>query len=112
MRFDESPNLPAKLRLPRASHTYGFVWQAIFFLMWFVYVLKSLNSDFIYIGSTNDIGRRLKEHNSGIVTSTRAYLPYKVELYVAVETESKARRLEKYFKTGSGKAVLYHRMLL
>ena len=31
--------------------------------------------------------------------------------YVAVPTERKARKLEKYFKTGSGKAVLKKRIL-
>jgi hypothetical protein len=31
--------------------------------------------------------------------------------YVAVRSERKARELEKYFKTGSGKAVLKKRIL-
>lgn len=36
---------------------------------------------------------------------------FELEAYVAVKTEQKARQLEKYFKTGSGKAVLYKRIL-
>ena len=76
-----------------------------------MYVIKSLISDFIYIGSTNDLERRLKEHNAGKSQSTKAYIPFELEVYVAVKTEKKARELEKYFKTGLGKAILKKRML-
>lgn len=79
--------------------------------MWFVYILQSLSTPFIYIGSTNDLSRRLASHNSKEVTSTKAYAPYKLLSYVAVESKSHAMKLEKYFKTGSGKAVLYKRIL-
>ena len=79
--------------------------------MWYVYVLKSVDYPFIYIGSTNDLDRRLLEHNSGLNTSTKHYAPFIVEAYVAVQTETKARELEKYFKTGSGKAVLKKRII-
>jgi len=43
--------------------------------------------------------------------STKAGTPWNLEAYVAVRTEQTARRLEKYFKTGSGKAVLRKRIL-
>ena len=79
--------------------------------MWFVYVLKSVSNDFIYIGSTNNLNRRLLEHNEGQVPSTKHYAPYEIEAYVAVKTEKRARELEKYFKTGSGKAILKKRIL-
>ncbi|MCU0357011.1 MAG: GIY-YIG nuclease family protein [Cyclobacteriaceae bacterium] len=79
--------------------------------MWFVYVLSSLNNKFIYVGSTNDLNRRLKQHNDGEVQSTKAYAPYKIITYIAVEAEQQARKLEHYFKTGSGRAVLYNRIV-
>ncbi len=78
---------------------------------WYVYFLKSLERDFIYIGSTDDLKRRLKEHNNGEVQSTRAYVPLAINAFIAVKTQSKARELEKYFKTGSGKAILKKRIL-
>ena len=80
-------------------------------IMWFVYVLKRVNNEFIYIGSTNNLNRRLLEHNEGQVLSTKHYAPFEIEAYVAVKTEKRARELEKYFKTGSGKAVLKKRIL-
>ena len=79
--------------------------------MWYVYFLKSLSHDFLYIGSTNDLRRRLEEHNNGLSVSTKHYVPFEIEAYIAIKTESKARELEKYFKTGSGKAILKKRIL-
>jgi len=79
--------------------------------MWYVYVIKSVEKDFIYIGSTNDLTRRLKEHNNGESQSTKHYIPFVLILYIAVQTEKHARSLEKYFKTGSGAAVLKKRFL-
>jgi len=78
--------------------------------MWYVYFLELSNND-IYVGSTNDLKRRHAAHESGQVLSTKAYLPAKLRSYVAVETEEKARALEKYFKSGSGKAVAMKRFL-
>ncbi|MBU2585053.1 MAG: GIY-YIG nuclease family protein, partial [Bacteroidetes bacterium] len=37
--------------------------------MWYVYIIKSIIKDFIYIGSTNDLKTRLEEHNSGLSKS-------------------------------------------
>ncbi|WP_214477684.1 GIY-YIG nuclease family protein [Mesorhizobium sp. dw_380] len=71
--------------------------------MWYVYFLQLRNGD-VYVGSTNDLRRRLESHRLGYVTSTKAYLPVILKTYIAVETEANARQLERYFKTGSGKA--------
>jgi predicted GIY-YIG superfamily endonuclease len=68
--------------------------------MWYVYFLRLSNNN-IYVGSTNDLCRRIKSHNDSDVISTRAHLPIALKAYVAVV----ARALERYFKTGSGKAV-------
>ena len=55
--------------------------------------------------------RRMLEHTQGVCQSTKAYRPLQLIGYVAVLTEEKARNLEKYFKTGSGKAILRKRIL-
>lgn len=70
--------------------------------MWCVYFLK-LGNDDIYVGSTNDLRRRVKSHQDGHVLSTKSY--------VAVETKLLARALERYFKSGSGKAFAKKRFL-
>ena len=78
--------------------------------MWYVYFLKLANDD-VYFGSTNDLKRRFASHQAGQVVSTRGHLPLVLKSYVAVETELVARALERYFKSGSGKAFAYKRFL-
>ncbi|OGP62606.1 MAG: hypothetical protein A2170_09180 [Deltaproteobacteria bacterium RBG_13_53_10] len=80
-------------------------------MSWYVYILKSTKDKDLYIGSTNDIRRRLSEHNSGIVESTKHRMPFELEAFVAVKVKTKAVELEQYFKTGSGRAVLQKRIL-
>jgi putative endonuclease len=71
--------------------------------VWYVYFLALSNGD-IYVGSTNDLKRRLSSHDRGQVISTKAFLPVKLKCYIGVESEPNARHLERYFKSGSGKA--------
>lgn len=78
--------------------------------MWYVYFLLLNNGD-IYVGSTGDLRERVHTHQSGKVRSTRAYRPVSLSAYVAVKTELIARQLERYFKSGSGKAVAMKRFL-
>ena len=78
--------------------------------MWYVYFLELANAD-IYVGSTSDLKARVPAHARGDVASTRPYRPLKLRSYVAVETEAQARELERYFKTGSGKAIAKKRFL-
>jgi len=78
--------------------------------MWYVYVLKMTDGEY-YVGSTNDLKRRMEEHARGREISTKWRLPAVLEAYVAVKSERTARSLEKYLKTSSGKAVLRKRIL-
>ncbi len=80
--------------------------------MYFVYGLISIKKrNWIYIGSTNNLRRRLSEHQNGQSTYTEKYLPLKLEFYIAVHSRIKARKLEVYLKKGSGKAFLKKRVL-
>jgi putative endonuclease len=79
--------------------------------MWYVYILRSVKDKDLYVGSTNNIRRRLTEHNSGRVDSTKSRLPFILEAYIAVKDKVKAIELEQYFKTGSGRALLNKRIL-
>jgi len=77
--------------------------------MWYVYFLHLANGD-IYVGSTNDLRRRIKIHKQGRVGSTKTHLPVALKSYIAVSTERNARELERYFKSGSGKALAKKRL--
>ena len=44
--------------------------------MFYTYVLKSKKDGKLYIGSTNDLKRRLTQHNSGEVKSTKPRIPF------------------------------------
>ncbi len=79
--------------------------------MYFVYFLKSLNSSFRYVGYTSDLKKRFIEHNNGMNKSTKPFKPYEIDAYIAVKSESIAKDLEKYFKTGSGIAFARKRIL-
>ena len=78
--------------------------------MWYVYFLELSNGD-IYVGSTKDLRRRFSSHVNGQVTSTWKLLPAILRSYVAVTDEATARKLERYFKSGSGKAFAKKRFL-
>ncbi len=79
--------------------------------MWYVYILRSAKDSRLYVGSTDDLRRRMQEHETGQSKSTRDRRPLKLEAYIAVKEESTARHLEKYLKTGSGIATLRKRIL-
>jgi putative endonuclease len=71
--------------------------------MYLVYVLKSEVFKRYYVGMTNDLPRRLKEHNSGKTRSTGYYRPWQVLFFESFETRAEARTREKYLKSGIGK---------
>jgi putative endonuclease len=76
--------------------------------MWYVYFLE-LKNKHIYVGSTNDLKRRIYSHQNKEVASTKPFVPVRLKSYVAVETEEIARSLERYFKSGSGKSIAQKR---
>ena len=73
---------------------------------YYVYVLKSINHDFIYVGYSENVKERYEQHNSGKVTSTKHYLPYELIHYEAYRNMKDAKRREDYFKTTKGKVTL------
>jgi len=79
--------------------------------MWYVYILKSETDGNLYIGSTNDLKRRIHQHNIGEVASTKPRVTIELQAYVAVQSEDMARSLEQYLETGSGHPFLYKRIL-
>lgn len=78
--------------------------------MWYVYFLQ-LSNNIVYVGFSGNLKRRFKAHNNGEVPATSPFLPAKLRSYVAVDSREKAVALEKYFKSGSGKAIAFKRFL-
>ena len=71
--------------------------------MYYVYFLELSNGN-IYVGYSGNLKQRINAHNKAKVAATAGFLPARLKSYVAIETQEKAMELEKYFKTGSGKA--------
>ncbi|MEX2007377.1 MAG: GIY-YIG nuclease family protein [Candidatus Levyibacteriota bacterium] len=74
--------------------------------MWFVYVLKSEKNGRYHTGSTNDLTRRLGEHNSGHSKSTSLTRPFILIYKETYSTRLEARRRELFLKTGNGREFL------
>ena len=74
--------------------------------MYWVYAIKNLNHDWIYVGLTNNLTRRLQEHNRGKNLSTKHYAPFELIYSEQKENRVLAREKEKKLKTSSGKNFL------
>ena len=77
---------------------------------YYVYILQSLKDKRFYTGSTNNLRKRLKEHNLNKVYSTKGRGLFDLIYYEACINEQDARQREKYLKSGMGKRYLKNRM--
>ena len=71
--------------------------------MFFVYVIRSTVNGHFYVGFSEDIDRRLAEHNSGKTRSTKPYRPWELFFFETVSSKEEARKREVYLKSGVGK---------
>ncbi|OGF99303.1 hypothetical protein A2Y99_05025 [Candidatus Gottesmanbacteria bacterium RBG_13_37_7] len=78
--------------------------------MHYVYVLKSKVYNYFYTGCTNDLSKRLEEHNIGKVISNKAYKPFYLIYYEACISIKDAFKREKYLKSRLGKNYLKNRL--
>ncbi|MDO8590716.1 MAG: GIY-YIG nuclease family protein [bacterium] len=67
----------------------------------YTYVLKSRKDLQLYIGSTNDLRKRFRQHNNGEVFSTKSRRPFELIYYEAYKAESDARKREQSLKLRS-----------
>jgi putative endonuclease len=63
-----------------------------------LYILKSCKKNRYYVGHTNDLERRINEHNSGQTKSTKPYLPWKIVFRKEYENKSDAYFAEMFIK--------------
>ena len=69
--------------------------------MFFVYVLVSLKDGSTYIGYTEDLEKRLNQHNSGQTRSLKSKLPVKLVYFEEYGSKSDARKRELRLKNNS-----------
>ncbi len=74
--------------------------------MFWVYVIRSVTRNYLYVGLTENLERRLDQHNSGQNKTTRAYAPFLLFHSESFATRSEARVREIYLKSGVGKEFL------
>ncbi len=75
-------------------------------MFYYVYILQSIKYKKLYIGYTEDLKKRFKEHNRGLNTSTKPFLPWQLIHYEAYRHDKDATRREKYLKTSQGSRLL------
>jgi putative endonuclease len=79
--------------------------------MWYVYLIESESHiGQRYVGVTNDLRRRLAEHNAGEPPHTSKYMPWRLVTYIAFTDQTKAIAFERYLKSGSGHAFARKRL--
>ena len=70
-----------------------------------VYIIQSqLDRNRYYTGITENLERRLAEHDRGEMPSTRGLRPLHLHVAVWFNDDQRAREFERYLKTGSGRA--------
>jgi putative endonuclease len=72
----------------------------------YVYILQSsVDPRRFYTGLTEDLPKRLKDHNSGRVLHTSKSKPWGLKTYVAFSDRGRAAEFERYLKSSSGRAI-------
>ncbi|MBU2259725.1 GIY-YIG nuclease family protein [Patescibacteria group bacterium] len=79
--------------------------------MWhYVYILENKKGR-QYVGSTQDVKKRLLKHNIGEVPHTSKYRPWKLKFACSFSTKQQALVFEKYLKSGSGTMFRYRHLV-
>jgi predicted GIY-YIG superfamily endonuclease len=79
--------------------------------MFYVYLLQSSNhAGRRYVGVTEDLRRRLVDHNAGASPHTAKFRPWRLVTYIAFSSRWQAQAFERYIKSGSGHAFARKRL--
>ncbi len=73
--------------------------------MYWVYAIKSLKGDRVYIGQTANLLERVQTHNRGLVESTKADRPWRLIAFEECDSREAARWLEKCLKNSRGRRI-------
>ncbi len=73
---------------------------------YYVYVIRSEGHKSNYVGSTQDVEKRLLEHNAGKCRYTSGRRPWVLVYQESYLTRGEAMKREKYLKSGQGREFL------
>ena len=79
-------------------------------MFFYTYVLLSNQDNNYYIGYTNNLKKRLEEHNSGKNFSTKPRIPLDLIYFEACLNEQDAKQREKYLKSTIGRRFIKKRL--
>ena len=91
---------------PLRHAPYGAWLRPVLMKYFYVYILRSRLDKRLYIGFTEDVFKRLQQHNDGNVQSTKPRRPFDLIFFEAYVNKYDALRREKYFKTAKGKTTV------
>lgn len=80
-------------------------------MFFYVYVLKSVKDDKLYVGYTNNLVKRMEEHKKGLSFATKFRLPFKLIYFEGCLNQEDAKRREGYLKTTQGRRFLGLRLI-
>ena len=89
--------------MPARTYPFGKGGGAEIEIMYYVYVLYSAGFEKQYVGMSDELDRRLAEHNSGKNQSTKTYKPWSLIHKESFDSRVEARIREKYLKTAAGR---------
>ena len=75
-----------------------------------MYVLRSLKDNQFYIGLTTDLPVRVRQHNDGMVMSTKKRVPFEIVYWEGCLNGRDAAQREKYLNTAWGKCYIKSRL--
>ena len=79
--------------------------------MFYLYIIKSINKDYNYLGVTSNLEKRLYSHNNGNGKSTKPYKPFMLFYKEEYKTLSEARKREWFLKCTSEGGKLKRKIL-
>ena len=72
-------------------------------IMYYVYALKSIKNNDLYIGYSEDLRQRFKDHNQGNVKATRDNRPWKLVYFEAYCDKRDGTKRERQLKNHRAK---------
>lgn len=81
-------------------------------IVYFVYILWSKKYKKTYVGFTNNVERRLIEHNSGGSYYTKRYMPWEIIKIETFDTMIMAKKRELYLKSSSGRRIIMRKLIV